>query len=83
MVGISKILLSWTKQRSGGPQRNIFTEGIVHVPGTRFLGAASRDLALGFLTNQERERERENHDSWSDSARELTKGGPRKLTGGG
>jgi hypothetical protein len=28
-------------------------------------------------------RERENHDSWCCSARELTKGGPRKSTGGG
>jgi hypothetical protein len=47
MVGILKILLSWTKQRSGGPQGNVFTE-IVHAPGTRFLGGVSWDLVLGF-----------------------------------
>jgi hypothetical protein len=38
MVGIPKILLSWMKQRSGGPQGNIFTERIIHAPGTQFLG---------------------------------------------
>jgi hypothetical protein len=26
MAGIPKILLSWTKQRSGGPQGNVFTK---------------------------------------------------------
>jgi hypothetical protein len=48
MVGIPKILLSWMKQRSGGPQGNIFTKRIVHAPGTQFLGGVSQDLVLGF-----------------------------------
>jgi hypothetical protein len=48
MVGVPKILLSWTKQRSGGPQGNIFTERIVHAPGTWFLGGVSWDPVLGF-----------------------------------
>jgi hypothetical protein len=48
MVGIPKILLSWMKQRSEGPQGNVFTERIVHAPGTRFLGGVSWDLVLGF-----------------------------------
>jgi hypothetical protein len=37
IAGVPEILLSWTKQRSGGPQGNIFTERIVHASGTRFL----------------------------------------------
>jgi hypothetical protein len=41
MVGVPKILISWTKQRSGGPQWNIFTERIVHIPGTQFLGGVA------------------------------------------
>jgi hypothetical protein len=77
MVGIPKMLLSWMKQRSGGPQQNIFTERIVHAPGTRFLGQVSRDLVLGFSTNR---RERENHDSWCVSVRKFTKEESRKLT---
>jgi hypothetical protein len=48
MVGVPKILLSWMKQRSGGPQGNFFTERIVHSPGTWFLGGVNRDLVLGF-----------------------------------
>jgi hypothetical protein len=48
MVGLPKILLPWMKQRSGGPQGSIFTERIVHVPGTWFLGGVSWDLVLGF-----------------------------------
>jgi hypothetical protein len=36
-------------------------------------------LVLGFSTN----RERENHDSWCSSVRELTKGGLSKSAGGG
>jgi hypothetical protein len=48
MVGIPKILLSWKKQRSGGPQGNIFTERIVQAPGTKFLGVVSWDLVQGF-----------------------------------
>jgi hypothetical protein len=48
MVGVPKILLSWTKQRSGGPQGNVFNERIVHGPGTWFLGGVSQDLVLGF-----------------------------------
>jgi hypothetical protein len=48
MVGVRKILLSWMKQRNGGPQGNVFTERIVHAPGTWFLGGVSRDLVLGF-----------------------------------
>jgi hypothetical protein len=48
IVGIPKILLSWMKQRSGGPQGNIFTKRIVHAPGTWFLGGVSQDLVLGF-----------------------------------
>jgi hypothetical protein len=34
MAGIPEIVLSWTKQRSGRPQGNIFTERIVYTPGT-------------------------------------------------
>jgi hypothetical protein len=37
MVGIPEILLSWMKQRSGGPQGNVFTERVIHAPGTWFL----------------------------------------------
>jgi hypothetical protein len=37
MAGIPEILLSWKKQRSGGPQGIIFTERIVHASGTLFL----------------------------------------------
>jgi hypothetical protein len=48
MVGVPKILLSWTKERSGGPQGNISTERIVHTPGTQFLRGVSRDLVLRF-----------------------------------
>jgi hypothetical protein len=48
MVGIPKIFLSWTKQRSGGPQGNVFTKRIVYTPGTRFLGGVNQDLVLGF-----------------------------------
>jgi hypothetical protein len=48
MVGIPKILLSWMKQRSGGPQRNVFTKRIIHAPGTWFLGVVSWDLVLRF-----------------------------------
>jgi hypothetical protein len=48
MVGIPKILLSWTKHRSGGPQGNVFTERIIHAPGTQLLGGVSWDLVLGF-----------------------------------
>jgi hypothetical protein len=47
------------KQRSGGPQGNVFTERIIHASGTWFLRRVSWDLVLGFLTNQDRERERE------------------------
>jgi hypothetical protein len=38
MMGIPKILLAYTKQRSGGPQGNVFTERINHTPGSWFLG---------------------------------------------
>jgi hypothetical protein len=48
IVGIPKILLSWMKQRSGGPQGNVFTKRIIHTPGTWFLGGVSQDLVLGF-----------------------------------
>jgi hypothetical protein len=48
MVSIPKILLAWMKQRSGGPQGNIFTVRIFHVPGTWFLVGVSWDLVLGF-----------------------------------
>jgi hypothetical protein len=37
IAGVPKILLSWTKQRRGGPQGNIFTERVVYAPGTWFL----------------------------------------------
>jgi hypothetical protein len=43
MVGIPKILLSLAKQRSGGPEGNIFTKMIVHAPGTQ-----NQDIVLGF-----------------------------------
>jgi hypothetical protein len=48
MVGIPKILLSWTKQRSGGPQGNVFTERIIHAPGAQFLRGVNWYLVLGF-----------------------------------
>jgi hypothetical protein len=48
MVGIPKILFSWMKQRSGGPQVDVFVERIVHASGTWFLGGVSQDLVLGF-----------------------------------
>jgi hypothetical protein len=48
MVGIPKILLSWMKQKSRGPQGNVYPERIVHTPGTQFLGAVSWGLVLGF-----------------------------------
>jgi hypothetical protein len=88
MVGIPKVLLSWMKQRSGGPQGNIFTKKIINAPGTGFLGGVSElGPSTRILTTREREREREregeSHDSWHDSMRELTKGGPRKSIGGG
>jgi hypothetical protein len=51
LAGIPEILFSWMKQRSGGPQGNIFTERIVHTSGTRFLRQVSQDLVLGFSTN--------------------------------
>jgi hypothetical protein len=44
MVGIPKILLSWTKQRSGRPQVIIFTERIP-VPGVSELAPSTRILA--------------------------------------
>jgi hypothetical protein len=34
MVGVPEIFLSWMKQRSGGPQGNVFTERIIHASGT-------------------------------------------------
>jgi hypothetical protein len=37
MVGVPKILLSWTKQRSGGPQGNVFIERILYASGAWFL----------------------------------------------
>jgi hypothetical protein len=94
MVGIPKILLSWMKQRSGGPQGNVFTERIVHASGTRLLIQCELGPSSRISTNRrererqrererERERKRENHDSWPDSTRELTKGGARKSIGGG
>jgi hypothetical protein len=46
MVGIPKILLSWKKQRSGGPQGNVFTERIVHAQGSQFLGGVSQNLVI-------------------------------------
>jgi hypothetical protein len=48
MVCVPKILLSWMKQKSGGPQGNIFTKRVSHAPGTQFLGAVSQDLVIGF-----------------------------------
>jgi hypothetical protein len=38
MAGIPEILLSWTKQRSGEPQGNVFTERIIHTSGTGSWG---------------------------------------------
>jgi hypothetical protein len=57
MVGVPKILLSWTKQRSGGPQGNVFTKRIVHAPGTWFLEVSEPGPNTRILTNQETERE--------------------------
>jgi hypothetical protein len=78
MVGVPKILLSWMKQEWRTSRERLHQEDRPHprnpVPGASELGPSTR-----ILTN----RERENHDSWHDSARELTKGGPRKSTGGG
>jgi hypothetical protein len=37
VANVPKILLSWMKQRSGGPQGNVFTERIAHASGTRLL----------------------------------------------
>jgi hypothetical protein len=37
MAVVPEILLFWMKQRRGGPQENIFTQKIIHAPGTRFL----------------------------------------------
>jgi hypothetical protein len=51
IAGIPEILLLWAKQRSGGPQGNIFTERIFHIPGPRFLGGMSWNLVLRFLMN--------------------------------
>jgi hypothetical protein len=48
MVGVPKILLPCMKERSGGPQGNVFTERIFHAPGTWFLRGVSWDLVLGF-----------------------------------
>jgi hypothetical protein len=49
MAGVSEIFLSWMKQRSGGPQGNIFIKRIIYAPGTQFLSQVGRDLVLGFL----------------------------------
>jgi hypothetical protein len=84
MVGIPKILLSWMKQRSGGPQENIFTERITHASGTWFLSQCeSGPRTRIFDQPRERERERERERTTTHDMRELTKGGPRKSTGGG
>jgi hypothetical protein len=48
MMGVPKIWLSWTKQWSGVPQGNVFTERIVHAPRAQFLRGVSWDLVLGF-----------------------------------
>jgi hypothetical protein len=51
MAGIPEILLSWMKQRSGGPQGNIFTERIVYTSGTRFLRGSEPGPSTRILTN--------------------------------
>jgi hypothetical protein len=60
IAGIPKIFLSWTKQRSGGPEGNVFhREDRPHlrnpVPELSELGRSTRI----FPTERERERERE------------------------
>jgi hypothetical protein len=87
MAGIPKILLSWTKQRSGGSQGNIFTERIIHAPRSQFLGLCESGPSTRIFPNRERERERERERARERATihdpRGLTKGGPRKSTGGG
>jgi hypothetical protein len=78
MAGIPEILLSWTKQRSGGSQGNVFTERIVHTLGTWFLSQCELGPSTRIF-DQLRERER----ATTHGAKELTKGGPRKSTSDG
>jgi hypothetical protein len=56
MVGVPKILLSWMKQRSGGPQGNVFTERIVHTPRNLVPGGNELGPSTMILTTRERER---------------------------
>jgi hypothetical protein len=79
VVGIPEILLSWMKQRSGGTSRERLHQEDRPclrnlVPELRESGPSTRVF--------DQPRERENHDSWCGSTRELTKRGPSKSAGG-